>query len=182
MNGSIELEGREIAFTTRLSKRAKRKQIQIKEAGKVIVVLPAFRGYRYPERYARQMMQENAHWVVTQLDAQPKHPWQGTKEEYERYKTVARDQIVARLKYYNTHYQFSYGRVSVRNQTSRWGSCSDEGNLSFNYRMIFLSKAHFDYVIVHELCHLQEMHHGEAFWELMARTIPNPRALAKELP
>lgn len=181
MTNSIILDGQTIEYSIRLSKRSKSKQISMSESGEITVVLPASRRYTHPEKYATQILQEYKKWIFQKMKERPSRPWTGKREEYLKYKEVARDQIIARLRFYNAQYKFTYHRVSVRNQTSRWGSCSDKGNLSFNYRMIFLQEHLFDYVIVHELCHLQELNHSQKFWQLMSQSIAEPRSLAKEL-
>ncbi len=73
------------------------------------------------------------------------------------------------------------GRISVRNQRSRWGSCSRSGNLNFNYRIASLRPELQDYIVVHELCHLKEFNHKEGFWALVALTVPDWQALRAEL-
>ena len=70
-----------------------------------------------------------------------------------------------------------YNHVSIRNQRRRWGSCSSKKNLNFNYRILTLSPELRDYIIVHELCHLKELHHGKTFWDLVERIIPDGQAL-----
>jgi len=65
-----------------------------------------------------------------------------------------------------------YNRVVVRDQKSRWGSCSCLKNLNFNWRLIMAPEAVLDYVIIHELCHLKEMSHSKAFWDLVAKYCP----------
>ena len=97
------------------------------------------------------------------------------------HKEYARACIMRRLVHWHTIYGYTYGRVAIRNQSSRWGSCSKAGNLNFNYRIVFLEPAVADYLIVHELCHLQEMNHGERFWSLVGQTIPNYKLLQKKL-
>lgn len=68
---------------------------------------------------------------------------------------------------------FEYKKVTIRDQRSRWGSCSSLRNLNFNYRIIDLDKDLADYIIVHELCHLVEMNHYKSFWDLVAISIPD---------
>jgi predicted metal-dependent hydrolase len=77
-----------------------------------------------------------------------------------------------RLAAYNTRYGYRYGRVSIKEQKSRWGSCSRLGNLNFNWRLLLAPLPVLDYVVVHELCHLKEMNHSARFWQLVARTCP----------
>lgn len=94
-------------------------------------------------------------------------------KHYIAHKEQARRVVHARLEHFNLHYGFSYGRVAVRNQRRCWGSCSSLKNLNFNYRILFLPPELQDYIVVHELCHLQEMHHRQSFWDLVAEQIPD---------
>lgn len=100
---------------------------------------------------------------------------------YRAHKELARERILIRLAHWHTVYQFPYGRVAIRDQSSRWGSCSKKGNLNFNYRIAFLPEILMDYVIVHELCHLKEFNHAPAFWNLVAETFPEYKKLRTEL-
>ena len=65
-----------------------------------------------------------------------------------------------------------YARIVLRDQRSRWGSCSSRGTLSFNWRLVLAPHDVLDYVVVHEVCHLLEHNHGPAFWALVARRRP----------
>lgn len=86
---------------------------------------------------------------------------------------MARAVIHARLEYFAPICGVTYGRVAIRNQRRRWGSCSSLGNLNFSYRVSFLPAELRDYVIVHELCHLKELNHGPAFWAHVAGVLPD---------
>jgi predicted metal-dependent hydrolase len=92
---------------------------------------------------------------------------------YLAHKEQARALVAKRLLHWNSVYNFTYNRVAIRNTVSRWGSCSALGNLNFSYAVIFLPEPLLDYLIVHELCHIRELNHQEAFWSLVARTIPD---------
>jgi predicted metal-dependent hydrolase len=70
---------------------------------------------------------------------------------------------------------FRYGRVSIKEQKSRWGSCSRAGNLNFNWRLLLAPLPVLDYVVVHELAHLKEANHGPRFWALVAGVCPDHR-------
>ncbi len=95
--------------------------------------------------------------------------------------------VISRLLHFQSLYRekfgytFLYSRISIRNQSSRWGSCSRKGNLSFNYRLALLPPRLADYIIVHELCHLGEFNHSKKFWDLVALTIPDWQKLRVEL-
>ncbi|OGH64343.1 MAG: hypothetical protein A2821_02190 [Candidatus Magasanikbacteria bacterium RIFCSPHIGHO2_01_FULL_41_23] len=89
----------------------------------------------------------------------------------------ARQLVMMRLRIYKEAYQKSFVRVSIKDMRSRWGSCSSKKNLNFNYRVLFLPIELVDYIIVHELCHLEEMNHSKRFWRLVSQTIPKYRHL-----
>lgn len=98
-----------------------------------------------------------------------------------QHKEEARALVMERLKYFNQEYNFEICRIAIRNQRSRWGSCSKKGNLNFNYRVTLLPPEVADYIIVHELCHLGEFNHSKRFWALVAKTIPNYLQIRKKL-
>lgn len=89
------------------------------------------------------------------------------------YRRQAKVIFAERLAHCNAVYGFTYGRVSIKEQKSRWGSCSRQGNLNFNWRLLLAPLAVLDYVVTHELAHLKEMNHSPRFWQLVARGCPN---------
>lgn len=89
--------------------------------------------------------------------------------------------VERKIEQFNAVYNFKVGRVSIRNQRSRWGSCSRLGNLNFNFKIALLPEPLVDYLIVHELCHLGEFNHSPRFWDLVAHTIPDYRAKRRAL-
>lgn len=74
-----------------------------------------------------------------------------------------------------------YGRVAVRDQKSRWGSCSSKNNLNFNWKLIMAPPQVLDYVVIHELCHLHEFNHSQRFWKLVESQMPEYEAWKKWL-
>lgn len=83
--------------------------------------------------------------------------------------------IKKRLANINHKLQYNYHTVAIRDQKTRWGSCSTRKTLSFNWRLIMMPPEVLDYVIVHELCHLQEMSHSPRFWSLVESAMPGFR-------
>lgn len=82
---------------------------------------------------------------------------------------------------YNELYGFVYNNITLRSQKTRWGSCSSRGNLSFNIKMVSLPERLQKYIIVHELCHLEQMNHSQDFWSLVAREVPEYKSYRAEL-
>jgi predicted metal-dependent hydrolase len=86
-----------------------------------------------------------------------------------------------RINHFNKYYNFQFKNITIKNQKTRWGSCSRKGNLNFNYKIALLPENISDYIIVHELCHLKEFNHSKRFWDLVAETIPDYLILRKKL-
>jgi predicted metal-dependent hydrolase len=97
------------------------------------------------------------------------------------YREKAEETIRDRLEHFNEHYGFRYNRVTMRDQKSRWGSCSRMGNINFNWRLIMAPIEVIDYVVVHEMCHLKEMNHSYRFWALVAQIMPEHKKYRKWL-
>lgn len=89
-----------------------------------------------------------------------------------RYRKSAREIFEKRVAYYHTITGGNYTSITIRDQRSRWGSCSSRGTLSFNYRLVFAPAKVLDYVVVHELCHLTHMNHSKDFWNMVASVMP----------
>ena len=87
-------------------------------------------------------------------------------------KREARGDLVARVACHARAMGLTPGRVTVRDQASRWGSCSTTGALNFSWRLILAPPFVLDYVAAHEVAHLKEMNHGPRFWRLVAKTVP----------
>lgn len=93
-----------------------------------------------------------------------------------RYRNAARAQFENRVAYYHPLTGGHFTSITIRDQKSRWGSCSSRGTLSFNYRLIFAPPAVLDYVVVHELCHLTHMNHSRDFWNMVGTIMPDYKA------
>lgn len=75
----------------------------------------------------------------------------------------------------------TYGKITMRNQKTRWGSCSDEGNLNFNCRLLFVPDRIVDYVVIHELAHRRFMNHSKSFWHEVEKYMPDYKEQRKML-
>lgn len=102
-------------------------------------------------------------------------------KHYVLHKELAREMVHQRLIHWNQFYGLQYNRVAIRNQRRCWGSCTSLKNLNFSYKLLFLPSHLQDYIIVHELCHLQELNHGKNFWLLVAQQIPDYKMRITEL-
>lgn len=161
-------------------RRSRRLRILVKPGGRVVVTTPL----RAPKYLIDRFIEKNATWIqearVKMLNA-PVISKKGSAEEYKKYKKQALEIFSKRLAELNQHYNFIYKRVSIRNQSSRWGSCSKSGTLSFSYRLLFLPEEVRDYVLAHELCHLQHMNHSQKFWLLVGRVVPDYQTIRRKL-
>jgi predicted metal-dependent hydrolase len=163
-----------IDYTIKRSRRARRMSITVHHSGEVVVTLPLlatpFAAYTFVKR---------KHDWIQKMQSTLKKRFEGktvinqTRKDYLANKKRALEFIKERLEYYNKFYNYKYGRITIRNQKSRWGSCSSKGNLNFNYALVHLPQELADYIVVHELCHLKEMNHSKRFWDLVARAIPD---------
>ncbi len=102
-------------------------------------------------------------------------------KDYLEHKDNAYKLVQERVTYYNQIYGFSFNKIFIKNQKTRWGSCSCKKNLNLNYKIVFLPRKHQDYIIVHEMCHLKEFNHSRKFWALVEKALPNYLDIKKEL-
>ena len=101
------------------------------------------------------------------------------RKRYLDHKEEARHVVHALIHEYNRHYRVPLRKVFIKDHKTRWGSCSERGNLNFNYRILFLPQELQAYVVVHELCHLVHFNHKAEFWQLVAQTVPAYKALRR---
>lgn len=173
----------------RESSRARRLSITVHPDGRVVLTKPK----RISIRAAEAFLAKHQEWIETAIEKFRKRVEKKRADQialprprknssaYKEARKAARALVTERLTHFNELYNFTYGTISIRDQKTRWGSCSAKGNLSFNYRIVYLSKELQDYIVVHELCHTKEHNHGSKFWDQVARTIPNHAFLRKEL-
>ena len=171
-----------ISYERRASRRTKHLRVSVYPGGRVVVSHPV----RVAEAYLERFLSAHVPWIEAQIEKQkhaevPTERLRGTPTAYRAKKEVARAFVEQRLAFFNAHYGFAYNRVAIKNMSTRWGSCSQKGNLNFHYKIIDLPPHLQDYLIVHELCHLKAFNHGATFWDLVSETIPAYKTCRAEL-
>ncbi len=173
MTKTLTIQNRKITYAIRQSKRARRMRLAVYCDGSVVMTTPL----NLPEGVAERFITEKISWLLNKLkffdQFKKKMEPKKNRKDYLRYKNTAYHLILAKIKYFNEIYKFKFNKINIRNQKTRWGSCSNKNNLSFNYKIINLPEQIQNYVIVHELCHLKEFNHSKKFWNLVVETIPN---------
>jgi len=179
----ITLSGQEIEYILRLNPRSKSIRLAIHASGEFIVTAPP----RATQIMIESLIKIKKNWILEKINhfknvvKIPIKSKAELKAEYARLKNDALKIATEKVVYWNTFYNFKYKNISIKNQKTRWGSCSRNGNLNFNYKIALLSDTLADYLVVHEICHLGEFNHSAKFWALVAKTIPDYKTIRKEL-
>lgn len=154
--------------------RAKRRSMSLKVDldGTITVRAP----YRTPVQTADWFVEGHRDWIEVRLKAgariMAERPSYTDWERAEGRKQAA-EAIKARCRYYAPVMGVSYGTVTIREQKTRWGSCSTKGNLNFNWKLVLMPPEILDYVVVHELAHRIQMNHSPAFWAEVGKILPD---------
>lgn len=157
--------------------------IEITKDAEVIVRVP----FQMPDTEIQKFLNEKSDWIEKHIQMQrlrmenAKHTKQLTEEEIQKLAEKALEVIPKRVAYYAKQMGVTYGRITIRNQKTRWGSCSSKGNLNFNCMLMLLPPEIQDYVVVHELCHRKEMNHSSSFWAEVEKVLPDYQTRRKWL-
>lgn len=176
MKKQIKLQNKKIDYLVRKSQRAKRLRLAIYCDGSFVVTVPRGLDMDRVENYILQKTE----WVLEKLKIMKKR---GTNEIFSKHSKKEylelRDKalVIAQKKVdkFNEFYGFKFNKIAIKNQKTRWGSCSKKGNLNYNYKIALLPDKLADYLIVHELCHLKEFNHSRKFWNLVEEGLPDYR-------
>lgn len=165
----------------RKSKRARRMRLAVYCDGSVVVTVPHDLNVNVIERFIR----EKTSWLFSKIAYFKQFEGRAiarySHEDYLKHKEAAYELVVERVNYFNKLYKLKFNCIVIKNQKTRWGSCSKKGNLNFNYKVALLPPKLADYIIVHELCHLKEFNHSKKFWSLVERGMSDYKELKKEL-
>jgi predicted metal-dependent hydrolase len=161
--------------------RARSLRIRVHPGGRVSVTVPRRCSYALVASF----LEQNRGWIERTRETLLRVPAPKTKSdahaEYLLHKEAARRRAYVLIARLAPVYDLTVRAVSIRDQKSRWGSCSRSGTLSFNYRIALMPESLAEYIVAHELSHLIEFNHSSRFWAQVARTVPNHRILRKTL-
>jgi predicted metal-dependent hydrolase len=179
---SIILQNKQVEYSLRQSARARCLRVTIYPGGELAATLP--RNFRL-EQLERFLIQK-ADWILRKINLAKKRKSsillpKASRREYLARKEEAFALVENKIDYFRSVYNLCPAGISIRNQKTRWGSCSRKGNLNFNYRIVHLPEKYQDYIVVHELCHLKQFNHSRNFWNLVAEAIPDCKKIRKEI-
>lgn len=166
-------------------RRSNRKTISIEVTKEVKVLVRA--PYRMPLSEIQRFVNEKSDWIEKHVQKMLEKQQEVleverlTTEQIRALAKQALEVIPERAAYYAEIIGVTYGRITIRNQKTRWGSCSGKGNLNFNCLLMLTPPEVLDYVVVHELCHRKEMNHSKRFWNEVEKVLPDYRERRKWL-
>ncbi len=175
---TLEIEGVSVLFQR--SRKAKRIIVSVAPFYGVRVSIPYSSSYLQAERFVLSKMK----WVRKHLE-KIKY-FESAVESGNKLdgfdgigEAAAREKLVKRLALLANRYGFNYNRVSIRNQKTRWGSCSVKNNISLNMKLVRLPEELMDYVILHELVHTRVKNHSRQFWEELDKLVGDGRRIRR---
>ncbi|MCX6793161.1 MAG: SprT family zinc-dependent metalloprotease [Candidatus Falkowbacteria bacterium] len=181
MKKQIILNTQTVEYDLRIIKRSRRVCLSIRHDGSLLVSAPRYIALDVIENF----ITSKARWIIDRLEHFKNNPGniyaKGDKHDYLKYKDSALVLAQRRVDQLSSLHGFKFNKISIKNQATRWGSCSRKGNLNFNYKIAILPKRLADYIIVHEFCHLKEFNHSKKFWNLVSEIVPDFAALRSEL-
>jgi len=149
--------------------------IEITRTGEVIVRVP----YSVKDKYIQSLLSSKREWIEMKLSDlkitgnREEGVERLTEDGIKKLAALAKEVLPQRIAHYAEVLDVKYGKITIRNQKTRWGSCSSKGNLNFNCLLMLCPDDVIDYVIVHELCHLLYLDHSTRFWNAVGRIVPD---------
>lgn len=165
---------------TIIHSRRKTMAVQVKKDGQVVVRCPLW----VSDKRAGQFLEEHGAWVAKQYERvqeRIRNQVSYDPEQVKAYREEARKILTEKTALWAQRMGVTYGRITIREQTTRWGSCSGKGNLNYNWKLVLLPEELLEYAVVHELAHRKEMNHSERFWNIVEQELPDYRQRRKAL-
>jgi len=168
-------------YSLKRSIKALHLRISIKEDGNIYVSAPFWLSISKIEDFLKRKEE----WISRKINliknqGEKIHLSKG-KKDYLQNKEKARIIITQKAKNFSQLLNLKFSKIRIGNQKSRWGSCTKNGTLSFNYKLLYLPENLIDYIVVHEICHLKEFNHSYKFWTLVSFVFPKWKELRNEL-
>lgn len=151
--------------------RAKRLNISIRSPGKVRVGVPQ----SVTLDQAKVFVRCHIEWIQKHLDRIREEAAQPDRSLNMPEKLAAEEKITTRVNELAKRYGFAFNKLTIRNQKTKWGSCSSRNNLSLNIKLARLPQELMDYVIVHELVHIRVKNHKQEFWQELEKYMPDAK-------
>ncbi len=127
----------------------------------------------FSQQRIREFVEDKTPWILKKLKTIPKPAEKLSSKELKDLTAKAKAMLSEKLRHYAPLVGVDYGRVTVRHQKTRWGSCSAKGNLNFNCLLALAPPEVMDYVVVHELCHRKQLNHSDRFWAQVEKILPD---------
>ena len=177
---TLEIEGVPVLF--KRSSKAKSISVSVAPFYGVRVSIPYSSSYSQAERFVLSKMKWiKKHFEKIKILESAVKSGKNIDSFDDKEKSAAKKQLVERLALLANRYGFTYNRVSVRNQKTRWGSCSVKNNISLNINLVRLPEELMDYVILHELVHTRVKNHSRQFWGEMDKLVGDGRKMRRRL-
>lgn len=170
---TLQVDGLEVVI-----KKTKTSRISLRySSGVVKVTQPRFLPYSAGIAFVAQQRD----WIHQIAAKQQKTQWLPNSADYKKDKKAARKLVEQKVQFWGARLNSRWNKIAIRDQSTRWGSCSSLGNLNFNWKILYLPEELKDYLIIHELCHLEYPNHSQDFWRLVQTQDANFKANRKKL-
>ena len=155
--------------------RRRTMSLEIRKDGKVIVRAPQ----GISEMRIKKFVEQKTDWILHNLEKVRERQEAGknipqfSEAKKNLYRRKAEEILRKRTLYFAKMMGVQFNRITIKEQKTRWGSCSNSHNLNFNWKLVLAPPEVLDYVVVHELCHIKEMNHSNAFWSEVEKVLPD---------
>lgn len=174
------LHDREVEYTIKKSARARRLRVAVYYDAGVVITTPL----DFADDKIEKFLKERASWILEKIRYFTEYGKVGkpaSHNDYRRNKRGAYYFVKKKVEEFGKILDVSFQHINIKNMKTRWGSCTCNKNINFNYKVLSLPEKLAEYVIVHEMCHLKEFNHSRKFWSLVEKAIPDYKDRVKDL-